>query len=100
MLEISVVSDEALEEYLAIVAFLEVQSAGLAERFNVVFQEAIELLLVFPDGGRDLGRFDARRLNLRGFSYHLIYRVEGNMLVIYAVPHHKRSPNYWLNRLI
>lgn len=100
MLEISVVSDEALEEYLAIVAFLEGQSAGLAERFNVVFQEAVEMLLVFPDGGRDLGRFDTRRLNLRGFSYHLIYRVEGNMLVIYSVPHHKRSPNYWLSRLI
>jgi ParE toxin of type II toxin-antitoxin system, parDE len=63
-------------------------------------QEAVEMLLVFPDGGRDLGRFDARRLNLRGFSYHLIYRVEGNMLVIYAIAHHKRSPNYWLSRLI
>ncbi|MEY4531241.1 MAG: hypothetical protein RLZZ156_1962 [Deinococcota bacterium] len=100
MLELSVLSDEALEEYLGIVTYLEAQSTGLAERFNLIFQEAVELLLVFPEAGRDLRRFDARRLNLRGFSYHLIYRVESNLLVIYAIAHHKRSPNYWLTRLV
>jgi toxin ParE1/3/4 len=100
MLELSVLSDEALDEYLAVITYLEAQSAGLGERFNVVFQEAVELLLIFPEAGRDLRRFDARRLNLRGFSYYLIYRVESTMLVIYAIAHHKRSPNYWLTRLV
>ena len=99
MLETNALTDEALEEYLAIVGYLEIQNAGLGERFNVAFQDAIEMLLAIPDLGRDLKLFDARRLNLRGFSYHLIYRVESNMLIIYAVAHHKRSPN-WLNRLI
>jgi toxin ParE1/3/4 len=100
MAEISVLSEEALEEYLEIVTYLERQSAGLAERFNVVFQEAIEVLMVFADAGRDLGQFDTRRLNLRGFSYHLIYRIESQTIVIYAIPHHKRSPRYWLTRLV
>lgn len=99
MLEINVLTDEALAEYLAIVGYLEMQNIGLGERFNVAFQDAVDMLLLLPDIGRDLKQFDARRLNLRGFSYHLIYRVESNMLVIYAVAHHKRSPN-WLNRLI
>ena len=88
-----------LTDELAIVGYLEIQNAGLGERFNVAFQDTIEMLLAIPDLGRDLKLFDARRLNLRGFSFHLIYRVESNMLIIYAVAHHKRSPN-WLNRLI
>ncbi len=99
MLEISVLSDEALAEYLAVVGYLEAQSEGFGDRFNAAFQEAIEMLLVMPEMGRDLQQFDARRLNLRGFPYHLIYRIESNMLVIYAITHHKRSP-YWINRLI
>ncbi len=70
MLEISVLSDEALEEYLAVVGYLEAQSQGLGERFNAAFQKALEMLLVMPEMGRDLHRFDARHLNLQGFPYH------------------------------
>jgi toxin ParE1/3/4 len=99
MLEISVLTDEALEEFLAIGGYLENQNAGLGERFNVAFEEAVEMLLLFPEMGRDLGKFDVRRLNLRGFSYHLIYRIESKMLVIYAIAHHKRPPN-WLTRVV
>jgi hypothetical protein len=44
-------------------------------------------------------RHQVRRFNLRGFSYHLIYRIEENAMVIYAVAHHKRRPGYWSGRL-
>ncbi len=100
MLSGSSFNEDALLEYIEIIRYLEWQAQDLGERFAVAFGEALKHLLVFPESGRDLGRFDVRRMNLGGFSYHLIYRVEGDLLVVYAVAHHKRRPHYWLSRVM
>jgi plasmid stabilization system protein ParE len=71
----------------------------LGERFNLAFAEVVEMLLMFPEVGRELGEHSVRRMNLRNFSYHLIYRAEGDYLVIYAIAHHKQRPGYWTDRL-
>ena len=99
MPSVSVLSDDALEDFLEATRYLEWQTLGLGERFNLAFTQAVEMLLVFPDLGRDLGRYNVKRFGLHGFSYHLIYRVEAEVLVIYAVPHDKRRPGYWTPRL-
>lgn len=75
------------------------QSKGLGERFNLAFAEAVEMLLMFPEMGPELQAHNVRRMNLRNFSYHLIYRVEGDYLVIYAIAHHRQRPGYWADRL-
>jgi toxin ParE1/3/4 len=56
------------------------------------------MILAFPEIGHPMKRHQVRRFNLRGFPYHLIYRIEEN-IVIYAVAHHKRRPGYWSSRL-
>jgi plasmid stabilization system protein ParE len=45
-------------------------------------------------------RFDAwrRRLVLRKFPYSLIYEVIGRRVVILAVAHGRRRPDYWQRR--
>ena len=40
-----------------------------------------------------------RRLLVKRFPYQLIYRVEGDEIVIYAVAHQKRRPGYWRKRI-
>ena len=95
----SVLVEEALEEFLEATRYLEDKSEGLGERFNLAFVEAVEMILAFPDIGREMNRHRVRRFNLRGFSYHIIYRIEEDTVVIYALAHHKRRPGYWSDRL-
>ena len=40
-----------------------------------------------------------RRLLVKRFPYQLIYRVEGDEIVIYAVAHQARRPGYCWKRL-
>jgi plasmid stabilization system protein ParE len=95
----SVLVEEALEEFLEATSYLEDKSPGLGEKFNLAFVEAVEMLLTFPEIGYELKRYQVRRFGLRGFSYNIIYRIEEDNLVIYALAHQKRRPGYWSNRL-
>ena len=39
-----------------------------------------------------------RACRVIGFPYQLIYRVEGDVLVIVAVAHTSQRPGYWIRR--
>lgn len=95
----SVLVEEALDEFIEATQYLDAQSRGLGERFNLAFIETLELIGQFPEVGIELKRHGVRQLGVRGFSYKVIYRVEEGLLVVYALAHYKRRPNYWKTRL-
>lgn len=39
-----------------------------------------------------------RKLSLRNFPYNIIYHASEIEIVIVAIAHHKRQPNYWRDR--
>ena len=41
---------------------------------------------------------DLRRVNLRRFPYHFLYRVVGGCVRVLVVRHHRRHPSYGLER--
>lgn len=41
---------------------------------------------------------DLRRANLRRFPYHFLYRVVGDSVRVLVVRHHRRDPDYGLER--
>jgi plasmid stabilization system protein ParE len=41
---------------------------------------------------------DLRRVNLKRFPYHFLYRVAGNCVRVLVVRHHHRRPDYGLER--
>jgi len=41
---------------------------------------------------------DLRRVNLKCFPYHFLYRVAGDCVRILIVRHHRRHPDYGLER--
>lgn len=48
--------------------------------------------------------FPAERKNIRKclvkkFPYKILYAIEDNNILVLAVMHQKRKPNYWLNRM-
>jgi plasmid stabilization system protein ParE len=89
---------EAADELAEATSYLADQSAPAAERFLADIAGAKELLLQFPHSGPPV-RGSFRRLLLRIFPYQLVYRVEGDVVRIYAVAHLKRKPGYWRIRV-
>jgi plasmid stabilization system protein ParE len=89
---------DAGEELEEATAYFARQSAGTGERFLSDMARTRELLLQFPGAGPPV-RGNFRRILLRVFPYQLIYRVEGEVVRIYAVAHLKRRPGYWRKRL-
>lgn len=51
----------------------------------------------FPEAGPTY-MFGTRRLELAPYPYYLVYRVEGEMVVVIAVPHTSQAEGYWRSR--
>lgn len=85
---------EAAAEVEDAANFYEHELTGLGERFLNRFQAAVEEVQLAPDMYSPLGE-GYRKYGLRPFPYAVIYRAEQGVIVIVAVMHQKRRPNYW-----
>jgi plasmid stabilization system protein ParE len=84
-------------EFLAEVVYHNEAQAGLGERFTAAVEEAAARALAFPHSGSP-SRGNTRRVILKGFRFSLVYRIEPEGIVIFAVAHHSRRPFYWRSR--
>lgn len=75
--------------------------ADQAKRLGVEFVEevdrALSRLAESPEVGSSL-RGGARRLIVRRFPYVVIYRVVPDHVLVLAVGHQRRHPDFWINR--
>ncbi|MBB4637148.1 type II toxin-antitoxin system RelE/ParE family toxin [Longimicrobium terrae] len=78
-------------------AYDGLRDKGVAEAFQAEIARAFDLLLEFPRLGRAYG--SVRSVLIRLFRYRVIYRVEGDEIVILAVAHQSRDEAFWYKRL-
>jgi toxin ParE1/3/4 len=90
--------DEARTEFDDVLAYYNERDQAVAAGFVSDYQKLETQLLQFPDAGARVAR-GSRRLIFSKFPYQLVYRVEGDEIVIYAVAHQKRRPGYWRRRV-
>ena len=83
--------DEAISYYNG-------QVPGLGDAFLLETVATIERLRQFPHGWHPLSE-KVRRCRLRRFQYGPIYQTEENGILIVAVAHSHRRPDYWRDRL-
>lgn len=76
----------------------EEQAPGLGDEFAAEIQKATQRIALHPESGSPhiLG---TRRAQIERFPYSLIYTERNEQLVILAVAHHRRRPDYWLRRV-
>lgn len=72
-------------------------SPEVASRFVMAVEQAARLVLEFPDAG-SVGVEKTRRLQVKGFPHALVYRRVEDGIVVFAVAHSAREPNYWQSR--
>jgi len=89
----------AREEFAAAVRWFEEQRAGLGAEFYDEVLATTARLEAFPESGSPISPDGlTRRLFLPRFPYQIVYRLTPIEIVVLAVAHLKRRPNYWKDR--
>jgi plasmid stabilization system protein ParE len=88
----------AEEEMTEASVFYEAATSGLGAGFLDEVGRLINILREQPELGQSVGR-GLRRALLHRFPFSLIYSVEVDTVVIVAVAHQRRRPDYWRNRM-
>lgn len=89
---------EADEEFREAARYYEREAAGVGLAFIVAVHKAVGEVVEFPLAVQVM-RAGIRRKVLQHFSYNLFYAVEVDSIVIVAVAHQRKRPNYWRGRL-
>ncbi len=88
----------AEQEMLDAAQYYESQTEHLGEAFLVKVDSAVRDIAKYP-GRWPVIRFDVRRRLVHRFPYGILYRIDPNEVVILAVAHLHRHPNYWISRI-
>jgi len=78
--------------------YYEEAHAQLGDDFLDDVQHAIDTVRERPQLGLEIA-YGFRRALVRRFPFSVIYFVESEAIVVVAVAHHSRSPEYWKGRM-
>jgi len=96
------VHSSAERELLAGAKWYEDRQPGLGDEFVDEYQAAILRTLAAPNSfarvETNKSRRIIRRCPLNRFPYYLAYEVRDDFILLLAVAHEKRRPNYWKRR--
>lgn len=88
----------AEEEMTDAALFYEAAAPSLGHDFLDDLQHAIDTARAQPELGVPVAH-GFRRLLVRRFPYSLIYAVEARQIVVVAVAHQRRRPEFWKGRI-
>ena len=79
------------------VSYYELEYSELGHRFKEEVRKAVIRIADFPRAW-SIERGEVRKCLLHKFPYKLLYSVEEDHILILAVAHQHRKPDYWINR--
>ena len=85
-------------------AWYEEKRAGLGQEFMDELEAVYARIEEHPHRPlrihiQGYDQFEFHQTNLRRFPYKVIYEVIGEDVVVLAVSHMRRKPNYWVDRV-
>jgi len=84
-------------EYEAALSWYLARSARAAVGFAAAFEKAVENISLSPAAYPECG--DGHRwCRLRRYPYGLVFRIDGDQVLVVAIPHDRQLPGYWLGR--
>lgn len=87
----------AEQELRDAIAYYELEYAGLGKRFKNEVRQAARRIAEYPRAW-SVERGEVRKCLLHKFPYKLLYSIETDHIVVLAVAHHHRKPDYWIDR--
>lgn len=89
---------EAFDEAAGAVAYYEEREPGLGARLRAQITSASAAILDHPLLWSER-RGGYRRVNLPGFPFYIAYFIRGERLIVAAIGHASRDPDYWKGRI-
>lgn len=89
---------EAEQELEAAALHYESQQPGLGAALLLEVEKTFNRISELPLAARVV-RGDLRRRFVHRFPYFVLYRVDGDDILVVAVAHRRRRPGYWRDRL-
>jgi plasmid stabilization system protein ParE len=90
------------EELIETARWYEERRAGLGEEFIDEYHDAVVRVLAAPHRFARLetarSRRDIRRCFLKRFPHYIAYEIKDDEIIVLAVAHARRRPNYFLRR--
>ena len=77
--------------------FYELEYNGLGIRFKEEIRHAVNLIREYPTA-LAIERGDVRKCLLHRFPYKILYSIEDDHILIIAIAHQHRKPDYWVDR--
>ena len=74
------------------------QVSGLGDEFAAEVEHSVQLIATHSESGSP-HRLGTRRVQVRRFPYRVVYAERNEEIVVLAVAHHRRTPEYWLRRV-
>lgn len=77
--------------------FYELEYSGLGRKLKEEVRKAALRIAAYPEGW-SIAHGDVRKCLLHKFPYKLLYAIEENHILIIAVAHQHRKPDYWVDK--
>jgi plasmid stabilization system protein ParE len=77
--------------------FYELELPGLGRQFKEEVKKAILRVVAYPEAW-SIERNEVRKCILHRFPYKILYSVEEDHILIIAIAHQHRKPDYWIDR--
>lgn len=88
----------ALEEYIGAISYYDDINPQLSGAFVSAIEAGIDNILTHPEAWQMI-EDGVRRHLVKRFPYGIYYCVEDDCIMIYAVMHLSRHPDYWKDRI-
>ena len=88
----------AREEFHDAIKYYETQQNGLGEKFQSDIRSSILRIKEFPDAYINV-KENVRRCVIHKFPYNILYSIKENYILIIAIAHQHRQPDYWVDRV-
>lgn len=89
----------AVAEHLESVVFFESKRSGLGAAYLAEFERVMGIVCESPHRYTIEKQPDVRRIQMKKFPFTVLYREVSGSVQVLAVAHHRRRPQYWMDRL-
>ena len=86
--------EHAFEEYKETIEFYNLQSEGLGIKYRDEVDKAISIIKNYPESFTQYTQH-TRKAVVNIFPYNIHYSFRDNRIVVIAIAHQHRKPNYW-----
>ena len=88
----------AEQEFYDSQEYYEEKQTNLGNKFKSEAFNSLKRIQKFPNMFVKIKK-DIRKCIINKFPFNILYSIEGDYILVIAISHHHRNPDYWIDRI-